>query len=611
MPQEKPTPSLECYADQFILDLKSLPEEKIASLAKGLPDEDKLAPLECIIAHVKESPNRVPQLMSRVIEEMPYYPVIRHFRWINMDSMVRRFGAEISSELGELRMNLSILSLLNLDFGESNYKRNIPQSFNTKSLPVKDLPTSEKINQLEVTISAVLVSVDSLGKRDLSIALKDAQSRANKAEVELKNAQKRWDKQQRRSQDAQLRTKENAAQEAKTITEAESSRKYTSLKNDYDEEVIQRKKIESELIVLRNELVKIKNIGGITPDKIEEIKATLAKEAKETIEHEISEKVRPWLLKIIEAESSQPEVSRLNKVTTELIEKTKAAILEQDIILNWELNKERALNELQERLEELDKLMAKVLSPSADLIKAHTVLREEVIKCRQAIRPTEPLGTVTQAMMAGLRNASDQELPELTGAIEKLIDAKVVDAKEGDALRRFIQSEKTLRSDKKNLKKSPRQKLSNAIHKKQPVDLLVDVYNFMHADARHFAAFQKESTFNKGKISFGPEARVKIAKMFSRLHELNENCRVLLFLDGNNCENKKPFSGVKFILPTIKTHGDGQADEEIRHYYSHNCRKEAFVLVVTKDHAVQNTVDHHLTPNEFLRYLSEIGGFII
>jgi hypothetical protein len=525
--------------------------------------------------------------------------------------MVRRFGAEISNELGELRMNLSILSLLNLDFGESNYKRNIPQSFNTKILPVKDLPTSEKINQLEVTISAVLVSVDSLGKRDFSIALKDAQSRANKAEVELKNAQKRWDKQQRRSQDAQLRTKENAAQEAKTITEAESSRKYISLKNDYDEEVIQRKKIESELIVLRNELYQIKNIGGITPEKIEEIKATLAKEAKETIEHEISEKVRPWLLKIIEAESSQPEVSRLNKVTTELIEKTKAAILEQDIILNWELNKERALNELQERLEELDKLMAKVLSPSVDLIKAHTVLREEVIKCRQAIRPTEPLGTVTQAMMAGLRNASDQELPELTGAIEKLIDAKVVDAKEGDALRRFIQSEKTLRSDKKNLKKSPRQKLSNAIHKKQPVDLLVDVYNFMHADVKHFAVFQKESTFNKGKISFGPEARVKIAKMFSRLHELNENCRVFLFLDGNNCENKKPFNGVKFILPTIKTQGDGQADEEIRYYYAHNCRKDAFVLVVTKDHAVQNTVDHHLTPNEFLRYLSEIGGFII
>jgi hypothetical protein len=294
-------------------------------------------------------------------------------------------------------------------------------------------------------------------------------------------------------------------------------------------------------------------------------------------------------------------------VTTELLEKTKSAVLEQDILQRWELNRERALPALGRQLEELDRLMAMVLSPSPELVRAHETLREEVMKCRQALKPSEALGGVTTAMMAGVRSAPDDALPGLISAIEKLVDAKVIDGKEGDALRRFIAGEKSLRSDKKNAKTSTRQKLSSAIHAAKPVDIFVDAYNFMHTVHQHFQKLQMESKFNKGKFSFGPEARAHLAKLVSRIYPLDANARVLLFLDGANHEHLSPFNGVKFILPTIKKSGEGQADAEIVHYLAHKARKDAFVVSVSNDGQVQTVSDFHLSPGEFARFLEDLG----
>jgi hypothetical protein len=312
-------------------------------------------------------------------------------------------------------------------------------------------------------------------------------------------------------------------------------------------------------------------------------------------------------VKLIEAEAEQAELERLDKVTTELLEKTKSAVLEQDILQRWELNRERALPALGRQLEELDKLMAMVLSPSPELIRAHAALREEVMKCRQAIKPSEALGGVTTAMMAGVRSAPDDALPGLITAIEKLVDAKVIDGKEGDALRRFISGEKSLRSDKKNAKTSTRQKLSSAIHADKPVDIFIDAYNFMHTVHQHFQKLQMESKYNKGKFSFGPEARAHLAKLVSRIYMLNEHSRVLLFIDGANCEQIAPYKGVKFVLPTIMRTGEGQADAEIIHYLAHKARKEALVVVVSNDVQVQTTANYHLSPGEFARFLEDLG----
>ena len=108
MPQEKPTPLLECYADQFILDLKSLPEDKIVLVAKDLPDYDKFPPLECIKNYIKAGHNRISQLLTLVIEDMPYYSVVRHYRWIDKSLIKEKYLDEIINLLGEVRLYLAV-----------------------------------------------------------------------------------------------------------------------------------------------------------------------------------------------------------------------------------------------------------------------------------------------------------------------------------------------------------------------------------------------------------------------------------------------------------------------------------------------------------------------
>jgi hypothetical protein len=365
--------------------------------------------------------------------------------------------------------------------------------------------------------------------------------------------------------------------------------------------------LKSELKAAKEKLEEVEDCGGATPESLQKIKDSYARHAEEQVQHEVSEIVRPWLTKLIKAEAEQAELERLDKVTTALLEKTKAAVLEQDILQRWELNRERALPALGRQLEELDRLMAMVLTPSPELVRAHATLREEVMKCRQALNPSEALGGVTTAMMAGVRSAPDEALPGLVSAIEKLVDAKVIDGKEGDALRRFIAGEKSLRSDKKAVKTSTRQKLSSALHAGKPVDIFVDAYNFMHTVHQHFQKLQMESKFNKGKFSFGPEARAHLAKLVSHVYPLDEHARVLLFLDGANYEDISPFKGVKFVLPTIKRTGEGQADAEIIHYLAHKARKEALVVVVSNDSQVQTVANLHLSCGEFARFLEDLG----
>ena len=403
------------------------------------------------------------------------------------------------------------------------------------------------------------------------------------------------------------RAKKNAAEQAQGDSGKASEAAIESLKEKLRLSHELCEKLKAELKAAKEKLKEVEDCGGATPESLQAIKDSYARHTAEQVQHEVSEIVRPWLAKLIKAEAGQAELARLDKVTTELLEKTKAAVLEQDILQRWELNRERALPALGRQLEELDRLMAMVLTPSPELVRAHATLREEVMKCRQALNPSEALGGVTTAMMAGVRSAPDEALPGLVSAIEKLVDAKVIDGKEGDALRRFIAGEKSLRSDKKNAKTSTRQKLSSALHADKPVDIFVDAYNFMHTVHQHFQKLQMESKYNKGKFSFGPEARAHLAKLVSRIYMLNEHSRVLLFIDGANCEQIAPYKGVKFVLPTINRTGEGQADAEIIHYLAHKSRKEALVVVVSNDVQVQTTANYHLSPGEFARFLEDLG----
>lgn len=602
---EPPPPS--AYVGQFMADLALLPEATVAKLADGIPADEVLLPLEKIRTHITANPTRIPQLFALVIRDMPYYQVVRHFEWMERKELFRKYGAKLIGALGPARACLGFMAIFVLENGDKAPFAAIPRLTADMKFDVLQPPDMQKVADLDAELSQKLVPMESLGKGDLAQALAAAEKRAVKAEKELRDAQAGWLKREKRMAADAERAKKNAAEQAQGETGKASNAAIESLKEELRASSELCDRIKAELKAAKERLKEIEDCGGATPESLQAIKDSYARHAAEQVQHEVSEIVRPWLAKLIKAEAEQAELERLEKVTTELLEKTKAAVLEQDILQRWELNRERALPALGRQLEEMDRLMAMVLSPSAELVRAHATLREEVMKCRQALNPSEALGGVTTAMMAGVRSAPDEALPGLVSAIEKLVDAKVIDGKEGDALRRFIAGEKSLRSDKKAVKTSTRQKLSSALHAGKPVDIFVDAYNFMHTVHQHFQKLQMESKYHKGKFSFGPEARAHLAKLVSRIYMLNEHSRVLLFIDGANCEQIAPYKGVKFVLPTIKRTGEGQADAEIIHYLAHKSRKDALVVVASNDVQVQTTANYHLSCGEFARFLEDLG----
>jgi hypothetical protein len=602
--QERPTAST-CLA-QLAEDLGTLSQDYLEDMIKGMELDQGLSPVEAVRKHLTEHPARLPQFMALLLREISYGKVLEPFEIVEGDAYFTKHAEAVLKCLGPVRTFCSIAGLHYLRNGERSAK-GFYAPVEGAAAAIDPLPEDKAVELLAKKLNDELITVGSLMLRDENKATQLAQIRAVRAEKELKDAQLKWAKVQERMNEAAGRAKKKAAEEAAGQAGKADQAKLEKVEKERDEAVAACKKALAELKAAKDKLKEVEDCGGATPESLQAIKDSYARHAAEQVQHEVSEIVRPWLTKLIKAEAEQAELERLDKVTTELLEKTKAAVLEQDILQRWELNRERALPALGRQLEELDRLMAMVLTPSPELVRAHAALREEVMKCRQALNPSEALGGVTTAMMAGVRSAPDEALPGLVSAIEKLVDAKVIDGKEGDALRRFIAGEKSLRSDKKAVKTSTRQKLSSALHAGKPVDIFVDAYNFMHTVHQHFQKLQMESKFNKGKFSFGPEARAHLAKLVSHVYPLDEHARVLLFLDGANYEDISPFKGVKFVLPTIKRTGEGQADAEIIHYLAHKARKEALVVVVSNDSQVQTVANLHLSCGEFARFLEDLG----
>jgi hypothetical protein len=602
--QERPTAST-CLA-QLAEDLSTLTEDSLQFMSEGMELDQTLPPVEAVKKHLAEHPARLPQFMALLLREISYGIVLEPFEIVEGDGYFTKHAEAVLKCLGPVRTFCCIAGLQYLRNGERAAK-GFYAPLEGAAAATDPIPDEKAVELLAKKLNDELITVGSLLLRDETKVTQLAQLRAVKAEKELKDAQLKWAKVQERMNEAAVRAKKKAAEEAAGAAGKADQARLEKVEKERDEAEAACKKAFAELKAAKDKLKEVEDCGGATPESLQAIKDSYARHAAEQVQHEVSEIVRPWLTKLIKAEAEQAELERLDKVTTALLEKTKAAVLEQDILQRWELNRERALPALGRQLEELDRLMAMVLTPSPVLVRAHATLREEVMKCRQALNPSEALGGVTTAMMAGVRSAPDEALPGLVSAIEKLVDAKVIDGKEGDALRRFIAGEKSLRSDKKAVKTSTRQKLSSALHAGKPVDIFVDAYNFMHTVHQHFQKLQMESKFNKGKFSFGPEARAHLAKLVSHVYPLDEHARVLLFLDGANYEDISPFKGVKFVLPTIKRTGEGQADAEIIHYLAHKARKEALVVVVSNDSQVQTVANLHLSCGEFARFLEDLG----
>jgi hypothetical protein len=551
-------------------------------------------------------PKQVPFYQALIIDSMPYAGIARYLGAVDWDAFFQRNFHAIIECLGGPRTYNCLAAVAHLQSGDALGRRNFHAEDGPAESPIA-IPDDTKLKKYESDFGAQMVSLGSIILKDSHKLAEAAQLRAIDAEETLKKERIKWARTQERMQSDSRRAKESASKDAadSTRTDVGKEMQQTAKELEQAKEVIAG--LESELSSAKARLSEIEACGGATPESLQKIKDDLAREAEDRIKHEVSEKVRPWLAKLIEAEAGEVALGRLEKLSSEVLDKARAEAQETDIILRWELNKARALPELERRLEELDAIMAAVLSPSQALHSAHASLRQQVMKCRQELNPSGPLGGVTKAMMAGIRSASDEALQGLVAAIESLILAKVVDEREGDALRRFIAGERMLRNDKRSAKASTTQRLSSSIHAGKAVDIFVDSYNFMHTVQQHFRKFARESKHSPGKDSFGPEGRAYLAKFVSRIYVHNPDARVLLFLDGFNNEERKPHKGVKFILPTIKTSGEGQADAEIVHYLAHKARSNALVVVVSNDRQMQTAANLHLSPGEFARFLEDLA----
>jgi len=591
MPQEKPT----YFVDQFILDLKSLTEDKIALVAKGLPDEDKLPALECITNYIKESNNRIPQLLALVITDMSYYAVIRHFRWVDKVLIYAKYKKSVKTLLGEVRTTLAISSLNVLSNDDGGSKNNLDY-VNLKDLHVKETPSLEKITELDSEILKDLVCLETVDSSDMASMLRDAQDRAVKAEKKLKAAEASWVKTQDRISSDFKRGMEKA-------TLATNELNQTKL----NEEIESHNDTKAKLSDALKRLTEIDEQGGATPEKVQEIREKIQAEADERVKREVSAEFAPWLdyLKKVSAEDeAYNEAVKLSRQALELVKKE---ALERDTLLKWQNNREKAISILEAELDEIGKLILLSVNPSEALVDMHKKALDLLTKCRTSVDVAAQHGPIMEALKVGIRKTPDESIDQVADAIMYLGINDVIAEAESEILLRVLNNEKSLRKNKNVRKLTPRMRLSKAMYEKAPVDLLVDGYNFMHGSADLFSKYFKMGK-KRDKTYFSEEGKKYLAKLLSAFPGQNHQLNVHLFFDGSDIEEGSPFPGVEIHKPHIVKEGSDQADAEIIEYLFKKSRKDAVVFAITNDKAIQRVAAIPMAIDIFREYLLKINS---
>jgi len=129
----------------------------------------------------------------------------------------------------------------------------------------------------------------------------------------------------------------------------------------------------------------------------------------------------------------------------------------------------------------------------------------------------------------------------------------------------------------------------------------------MHIAKQHFAKLGIPRDYDPTKLTFGPQARTKIAGMFKVIPERFKKARVIIFLDGMNVENRKPHPGVIFRLPTVQRGGEGQADAEILKFIKDEARSGSSVYIVSNDKQLQLSANRFLSIGVCCGLLDEIS----
>lgn len=602
MPQEKPTPSLECYADQFILDLTSLPEDKIALVAKDLPDCDIFPPLECIKNYIKAGHNRISQLLTLVIEDMPYYSVVRHYRWIDKSLIKEKYLGQMLNLLGEVRLCLAVSAIETLSVGESFSKFKL-KNFNVRDYTVKEIPSSEKIAELDKKISNDYVSLDDIDRK-LSKLTKEAEQRAIKAENELRTEKIKWAEDQKRRNHEIQRGKQNSVEQAVIDISKALKLNIKDLEEKLEAELQAKKEAVANLKKAEKRLQEIEDTGGATPERVKEIRAEIQKEAEMRLADELSDKTRPWITKIKNVTESFEDLDEATKLSRDALELAKKEAIEKDPILKWKTHSPQAIAALEAQLSQIGDLIRATVEPSPALISMHSKLLELLTKCRERTNPSEPAGEVMKALHEGIKKVSADSIDEVIQAFLLLSTFDVLAHEEGQNLKRALESRKRLLIESGKIKSTTRTKLKAAIHKNAKVVLAVDVLNFMRRNENEFLRFKKAKD-SRGATLYKSEAFDHLVKMVTPLRNVNPKIEIHLFMDGNIIKNTQPREGITFHNPTIQTTGEGQADAEIINFLAHGCPKDALVVTVTSDKVIQQTSDKHLDTTNFYTLLED------
>lgn len=598
---EPPPPS--AYVDQFLADLSLLPSTQVAQLAEGLLEEGVL-PLDVIRAHVSANPNRVPQLFALVVRDMPYYRAFRHFEWVDKKRLYSRHGKRFFEVFGIARTCLCWMAFYVLEATDRNVYLEVPRLPEGSNLSISPCPNDEEIAKLDQTISGEMVSVDSLGKGDLQEALLIAEKRAVKAEKELKDAQLKWAKTEKRILGDAERAKKNLTEKVQGEVGKTAQAQLEALKDQLKESEVALRVSKSRLEAAEARIREIDAIGGATPERVEEIRKEIQSEADHRIEDELSIAVRPWLVRLIEMEKQRQAFSSATALSSKALAMAKQEAEASDILINWDRDRVRGLKVLEQEMTELDALMQRVIKPSAELIKLHDDLLQSMLKCRKQLNPDKPLGEVAKALISGIKKVKDEDLGEAAYAVRKLAEKGVFLGLEAETLLKIVDGEKQSRYDSTHFKQSVQGQMIQRLHAGEPVDILIDGYNYMFTAHQHFGDKLKLNRNAEGEAVFGEVGRAKLTKIIARLVDKFPSLQVRLYFDGLVKENRQPHPRITLFEPTHQRSGKGQADAEIAHVGLKSIRKGSMAVVVSNDKVVQRYADHFLSVRLFSDFIA-------
>lgn len=234
----------------------------------------------------------------------------------------------------------------------------------------------------------------------------------------------------------------------------------------------------------------------------------------------------------------------------------------------------------------------------------HGDLLEAMLTCRKQLNPSKPHGEVAKALIAGLKKVKDEELGDAAYAVRQLAEKGVFLGLEAEALIKIVEGEKQARYDLSHFKKSVQGRMFQRLHAGQPVDILIDAYNYMFTANQYFGDKLKLNKNADGDAVFGMAGRAKLNALLLPVVEKFPHLEIHAFYDGLVKENRRPHGRISLWEPTYQRSGKGQADAEIAHVGLKRVRKGAMAVVVTNDKLVQRFADHFLSARLFSDFIA-------